>query len=153
MRLTEVLPKHPILLSGDELNLCYWWVSCVCGQSVKGYRETEVLHKSYFKSYKSFPSKLITQVVPTMVLSLPMTQCHSGGPVILSLSCEMPSSHCCPRCTTACEPHLNPSLFSLSYSLCSGCLCLYHPSSILLGALETIWKHLEGFIWWKQNEE
>lgn len=32
--------------------------------------ETVVLHKSYSKSYKSFPSKLITQVVPSMV-------CHS----------------------------------------------------------------------------
>lgn len=68
-----------------------------------------------------------------MVLSLPMTQCHSGGPVILSLSWEMPSSCCCPLCTTAYEPHLNPRLFSLSYCLCSGCLCLYHPSSICFG--------------------
>lgn len=68
-----------------------------------------------------------------MVLSLPMTQCHSGGPVILSLSWEMPSSCCCPLCATAYEPHLNPRLFSLSYCLCSGCLCLYHPSSICFG--------------------
>lgn len=47
IRLSGILPKHPIWLSGDELNLCYW-VSCVCGQSVKWYGETLVLHKSYY---------------------------------------------------------------------------------------------------------
>lgn len=105
----------------------YLWPEC------KVIHETVVLHKSYSKSYNSFPSKLITKVVPNMVLSLPITQDHSGGPFIVSLSCEMPSSHCCPHCTTACGPHLNPRLFFLSYSLCSGCLCLYHPSSMFFG--------------------
>lgn len=118
------------------------WLECKVIQGNSS--PTQVLH---------FPSKVITQVVPIMVLSLPITQCHSASPAFPTLCCEMPSSHCCPHCPAACEPHLNPR-FSLSCSPCSDCPCLYHPSSTFL---DTNTIHSEGFTWlkwnWEKNEK
>lgn len=99
------------------------------------------------------PSKLISQVVPIRVLSVSTTQCHSASLTVPTLCCETPSSHCCPHCPAACEPHLNPRVFSLSYSPCSGCPCLYQPSSTFPDTLETNTMHSEGFTWWKWNKE